>query len=360
MSDDTTHIRDAGAPFSPSPHPHYPHCHPFPPADFILRSSDGVDFHVHQDILKFSSTCFDGMFTAVRNGTSNLSRDWKPVILLPEPHPVLRLLLTLAYPAVLVSQYSLTQADLDVFVDTYKAAGEYRFMNVQQLLDQMLDNSSLIEAHPHRLFAIGRICDVHSVVRKAALCTLRSTLHPRLAAFPEMRRLSWDEAQKLPVFHHMCGINAEKIVKGNAKSPREVFRVGDADERGYLYPQIQNTETTETFVWWSLGKHSKKCVSRCVKIESKKISRGDVRATPLSWFRDHMAIVAHRALSAPSHDLVKVEVLNITPATRTIIDSCAICSEYADSDLANFAGHLATDIEDTNNLLVMKFCHDRV
>ncbi|KAJ7441395.1 hypothetical protein B0H11DRAFT_1827166 [Mycena galericulata] len=354
MSDDTTHIRDAAAPFSPSPHPHYP------PADVILRSSDGVDFHVHQDVLKFSSTCFDGMFTAVRNGTSDLSRDWKPVILLPEPHPVLRLLLTLAYPAVLVSQYSLTHANLDVFVDTYKTAGEYRFMHVQQLLDQMLDNPSLIEAHPHRLFAIGRICNVHKVVRKAALYTIRSTLHPRLAAFPEMRRLSWDEAQILPDFHHMCGVNAEKIVKGNAKSPREVFPVSDADESTYLYPQIQNTETTKMFVWWSLGKHGTKCVSRGVKIESEKISWGDVRATPLSWFQEHMAIVAQKALSTPSHDLVKVEVLNITPATRKIIDSCRICSLYADSDLANFAGHLAMDIEDANNLLVMNLCYDRV
>ncbi|KAJ7016603.1 hypothetical protein C8F04DRAFT_981170 [Mycena alexandri] len=70
------------------------------PPNFIIRSSDGVDFHLHKEILKFGSACFDGMFSVAgdQDTQSNTKHDGKPVLVLPEPEAVLYRLFSLAYP----------------------------------------------------------------------------------------------------------------------------------------------------------------------------------------------------------------------------------------------------------------------
>ncbi|KAF7334708.1 BTB domain-containing protein [Mycena venus] len=87
MSNESAPIRDAPAPFSGVSDPNSNGC----PSDFILRSSDGVDFHVHREILKFSSDFYDDMF-AIPGGDGDpngLRRDGNPVLLMPEPEVVL-------------------------------------------------------------------------------------------------------------------------------------------------------------------------------------------------------------------------------------------------------------------------------
>ncbi|KAJ7826876.1 hypothetical protein B0H14DRAFT_2816341 [Mycena olivaceomarginata] len=315
---------------------------PNPPADFILRSSDGFDFHVHVDILKFGSSSFDDMFTAARDGC-NEPRDGKPVSILPEPQAALHLLLTLAYPPVSVSQYTLHARHLDVFVATYEAAEKYQLVHVQGLLSQMLDNPTLIEAQPYRLFAIARICSDPWVVRQATLCALRSPSQRALATFPEMELMTWANANKLAEFHHLGA-----------------FSIGGPDEiLDLVHPLIQNTETTDVYIWWAIaGKHGKRCGPR--EHQDDAPDKYNFRAAPLRWFHDHMEGVAAKGLVVPDHDLVKAEILSIPPAICAIIDSCSLCSRYAYEDLANFARHLGMDIENSNNLLVEKLSYGRV
>ncbi|KAJ7232151.1 hypothetical protein B0H12DRAFT_1145746 [Mycena haematopus] len=330
---------------------------PNPPADFILRSSDGMNFHVHVDILKFGSSCFDDMFTAARDG-GNEPEEGKPVSTLPEPHAVLRLLLTLAYPPVSVSQYTLDVSGLDVFVATYKAAQEYRLVHVQELLSQMLNNPALIETQPYRLFAIARICSEPRVVRQAALCALRSPLKRAPDTFPEMELMTRGNANKLAEFHRLCGLNAERIVSVSAMEPRGAFSVDYPDETLDLFDlQYQNTETTDVYVWWArAGKHGRRCGPREPKRQDGTPDEYKFRAAPLRWFHDHMEGVAAKGLVVPDHDLVKAEILSIPPSIRAIIDSCSLCSRCAYGDLANFAEHLGMDIENSNNLLVKPLC----
>ncbi|KAJ7746167.1 hypothetical protein DFH07DRAFT_592274 [Mycena maculata] len=207
-------IQDAPAPFSgisdSDDHPY--------PSDFILRSCDGVDFHVHREILKFGSACFEGMFTTVRNGVDKPSRDGKPVLSLPETNAVLTKLLTLAYPAHTAGGYTLTVADLDIFVDVYQAAHKYQFSLVEGLLGEILDNPFLLGAHPYRLFAIARVCQLPHIARKAALCTLESVLIPAPPEFPEMHLLTWADARKLFEFHQLCGKTAHDTAQNATKS----------------------------------------------------------------------------------------------------------------------------------------------
>ncbi|KAJ7907048.1 hypothetical protein B0H13DRAFT_2662557 [Mycena leptocephala] len=150
MSDKPTPIKDALAPFSGAADT-LTDSHP---PDFILRSSDGVDFHVHREILKFASDCFDAMFSVAGSDgdPTALLRDGKPILVLPEPESALYRLLCPAYPARSPEQYTLGVEDLDGLVAVHEAAHKYQFICVQRLIERMLDNPTLIDAQPHRLF----------------------------------------------------------------------------------------------------------------------------------------------------------------------------------------------------------------
>ncbi|KAJ6518313.1 hypothetical protein C8R47DRAFT_1205369 [Mycena vitilis] len=102
MSTQILSPQDAPAPFSGAPDPESPHRS----ADFILRSSDVFDFHVHgPPDSEVTRTSF-----AIPGGDGDLTPLWRhglPVLALPEPKAVLSRLLCLAYPAESVTYYGL-------------------------------------------------------------------------------------------------------------------------------------------------------------------------------------------------------------------------------------------------------------
>ncbi|KAJ7679672.1 hypothetical protein B0H17DRAFT_944009, partial [Mycena rosella] len=177
-----------------------------PPSDFIIRSGDLVDLHVHKDILKFVSVFFKNMLDGA--DPNELQRDGKPIVVLPEPISVLYRLLSIAYPGRSAEYCSLSEQTLDGVSVVYQTANKYLFMAAQKSLRDMLEDPTLLRAHPHRLFAIARLCDLPVLARKAALCTLESPVcsHPLL--FPEMELLTAATFHKLYDFHHSCGTAA--------------------------------------------------------------------------------------------------------------------------------------------------------
>jgi hypothetical protein len=189
MSDDSEDepaaFKDAAPPFSGTTGPE----NAFPvsfPSDVILRSCNGVDFHFHKEILKLVSGCFEGMFSLPGSDDNPcpLARDGKPIVALPEPELVLYRPFSFAYPAQSSDPYTLGESDLDGVVALHEAAHKYQFIHVQRLLERMLENPALIDAHPHRLFAISRLCDIPQLARKAALSSLNGEVE-----FPEMKSL---------------------------------------------------------------------------------------------------------------------------------------------------------------------------
>ncbi|KAH9965369.1 hypothetical protein BC827DRAFT_1338461 [Russula dissimulans] len=80
-----TFVQNFGAPFNRSD------------ADLIIRSSDQVDFHVHQINLAMASVVFEDMFTAPGPSPREQGQN-KPVINLTEDSKTLHRLLTMLYP----------------------------------------------------------------------------------------------------------------------------------------------------------------------------------------------------------------------------------------------------------------------
>ncbi|KAJ6589772.1 hypothetical protein B0H19DRAFT_1058746 [Mycena capillaripes] len=126
MSTESALVQDAPLPFSGAPVPEDAN----PPTDFILRSSDNVDFHVHKQIsVAFVSVFFSGMFKFPTgpNAPTELERDGKVVLNMPESKEVLYRVLSVSYPARSRQHYTLTSADLDSVCAVHEAAHKYQF-----------------------------------------------------------------------------------------------------------------------------------------------------------------------------------------------------------------------------------------
>lgn len=214
--------------------------------DLIIRSGDGFDLHVHKAILclNFVSVFFQNILDDAGD-PPELYRDGKPVVSFLEPCTVLRRLLCLAYPGYSVEHYSLAAQNLDGACAVHAAADKYLFKGALALLDQMFENPALLEAHPHRIFAIARLRDLPALARKAALASLKFPVSPSDLVFPELDHLPAATFQKLHEFHHTCGKAAYHFVKVNS----DCKSVMDATTSYITHAQDGLYE----FVWWKLG-----------------------------------------------------------------------------------------------------------
>ncbi|KAJ7090747.1 hypothetical protein B0H15DRAFT_906719, partial [Mycena belliarum] len=201
MSDDSTAIKNAPAPFSGVPDQEGN----IPNSDLIIRASDGVDLHVHRDILMFISVFFKNILDG--SGSLDAERDGKPVVCLSEDSTVMHRLLCIAYPG--RSLDSVTAQILDGICGVHEAAQKYLFTGAMKLLEKMLEHPALLNVHPHRVFAIARIRDLPDLARKAALVTLSRGVCPPALDFPELELLPAATFQALHNFHYACGESAK-------------------------------------------------------------------------------------------------------------------------------------------------------
>ncbi|KAJ6565316.1 hypothetical protein DFH09DRAFT_1363876 [Mycena vulgaris] len=324
MSDEHARFKDASAPFSGATYTDNSTILGLgSPSDFILRSSDGVDFHLHKAFLRLVSGCFEGMFTfpGGDGDSSELVRDGKPVVVLPEPESVLYKLLSLAYPAQSPELYTLTEADLDGVVALHEAAHKYQFIH----------NSALIDAHPYRLYAIAQLCGIRALVTKATLSTLKSDGRPARLEFPELKLITWEDGNELQALHCSCSKKAEKNVEETASTLRledRGMKAGTHDADGHVV-----TTHFQFFVWWAAKDHGSEC--------GPKTQNGGQIIGPAPWFATYIPRLAHQLFLVPSGSTVETEAFTLAPAERVIIDKCPVCAKCAERDLRIFAHQLA-------------------
>ncbi|KAJ6476506.1 hypothetical protein C8R47DRAFT_1020866 [Mycena vitilis] len=337
-------IQDAPAPFDgPSSR-----CTP----DFIIRSGDGVDFHVLQAFMREFADFF---FDLLRPPTSaqpavlqpDLFRDGKPVLVLPEPAAVWFRLLSLAHPArpETLSQYSLGAHNLDGVAAVHEAADKYGFENVQKLLEDMLASPDLLFKHPHRVFAIARLRGLDALARTAALHTLRLPVCPPDLVIPELELLPGAAFQRLHEFHHKCGTAAEQLVKAHL-GPEDLTSMD---------PTIASAENgTMDFVWWLQGApnfnlHSQECLpSVDTGYQGSLLS-----ITPSPWFMNHVEGLARAVRVIPTRDTVAAG--RLADAERAMIKGCPGCSEDAEYQLTAFRSELGAYIQASNNEIAAAF-----
>ncbi|KAJ7843291.1 hypothetical protein B0H13DRAFT_1909433 [Mycena leptocephala] len=234
--------------------------------DFILRSGDGFDLHVHKAILQFVSVFFKNMLDGA--GIGDLEEGW-------EARP----------------------QNLDGVWAVHEAANKYLFMGVQELLEKMLESPVLL-AYPHRIFAIARLRSLPELARKAALSTLNSPVCPPDLVFPELELLPAQTFQQLHEFHHACGKAAARIVRRYA---------GTQD---YTDPDVtitMNQDGNYQWVWWKTDRHASDCEPD-IEVHHHD---GSIDMSPSQWFKNHIAILAPKLRVLPTLRTVEKEACSL-------------------------------------------------
>ncbi|KAJ7610496.1 hypothetical protein FB45DRAFT_1066251 [Roridomyces roridus] len=328
MSDAPRPAKDAQSPFSGEPDPQ----ETYPASDLILRSCDGVDFHVHKQILAFVSVFFSNMF-AFPSGSApptELQRDGKSILLLPETEDILYRVLILAYPARSRKLYSLSAADLDSACLVHEAAQKYQFTYAQNLVVEMLMEDTLVDAHPHRLFAIATLRDLPSLGQKAALSTLKLPICPPNLTFPEMRLMRAESLQKLYDFHRLCSKNASDIVE-EAGGPLEEKDLG---AEGSLTLDADQS----LCAWWMQNAHVDGC--------GAALDFGMV--IPAPWFPKLIQNAIPKVPCMPTGATVASEILAAKTAVWHLRSDCDLCCDEGETDLESFARRISRVIDEKN------------
>ncbi|KAJ7624401.1 hypothetical protein FB45DRAFT_869337 [Roridomyces roridus] len=348
--------------------------------DFILRSSDRVDFHVHKEMLKFTSDFFDGMLAVSQtNHAGDLSRNGLSVFCrytahacrvdqpISEPWVTQRVLIR-RHSSFNSSRASAAQFNHNVpagnarsvifpswdgqhaCIQTEKKKGDvkatrqprgirwrpkqrkYQFMRVLKVLKEMLENCVLVDALAHRMFAIARLLESPALARKAAIRTLRLDVAAS-AKFPEMKLLDWETAQSLFDFHRACGKAAVKVLESCVQGARRL----PTELRITVFDTRKRASQDDAFVWWNWeAAHCKGCAPSNIKGDD-----GYPTTLAAPWFRAFIKALSAKILVLPSHELVGQMASDATDFVRRDINACPACSPRAMRDLAVFARQLA-------------------
>ncbi|KAJ7058374.1 hypothetical protein C8F01DRAFT_1148021 [Mycena amicta] len=354
--------RNASSPF-PSPTS-------FPatsPADLILRSSDGVDFFVHKQLLSMLSGFFHGMFTApYTSAGDSLLREGIPVLSVTEPESVLYTVLRIAYPSTSLTPYPvLTAENIDDLIHIHRAADKYQFSLVEQVLlvAAKADLSKLLASNPVRLFVIAGLCGTaYAVIASEALHSAArdESLSPQLAklSFPEMRQLTWSQGKEI---ERLCLCYREFIASTlQLQLGGTNFRFKHIEPLGNRNVHFRRRYTDIVFVWWRPENHAESCLSthstfgREKRIAAKKPYQTWILNVSVLWFQKHVKKLENHlqfGISSLTTEAPTTDLLDLSPDVQKLINGCKLCSLHAKEHLKDWAEQVGTDVLEINKYL---------
>nr|GAT57247.1 predicted protein [Mycena chlorophos] len=281
------------------------------PADLILRSCDGVDFHVHKDILKFASDVFQDMFALATPASANeesVAREGKPVLVLEEPEAVLYKLLCYAYPLRFPQQPRLGVEGQHMeqdFVGIYRAAQKYQLLVVEELLQATLDDLARqpFFADPYRMFAIGKLLGHSELAKAAVFAAVGSDMKPETMDFPELRLLTWSDGQQMLRLGARYKVSINATLERVARIQRFLRVEPQADPTFYTLPAMA------VFIWFlQPDRHGSKC---------KFVATSEENVTCSEWFSAHIEELKAGGLALPHSSKSTLErVKTLSPHLR--------------------------------------------
>ncbi|KAJ8590284.1 hypothetical protein M405DRAFT_720727, partial [Rhizopogon salebrosus TDB-379] len=172
--------------------------------DIILRSTDGVDFHVFKLILSLVSPVFKDMFTLPQ---TDLQPDVSvPVIPVAECSTTLRSLLLLCYPAA-----TPTFSNIDDVKAVMEAARKY---DMEAALSRAGDlaMAQFLPTNSLQLYALSCRFGWQHHAQIAATRTLEiKDLGRPSSLFTGLRDITGFDYHRLLVYHYECGVAAQAV-----------------------------------------------------------------------------------------------------------------------------------------------------
>ncbi|KAJ7289390.1 hypothetical protein C8J57DRAFT_1628220 [Mycena rebaudengoi] len=296
------------------------------PADCILRSSDGVDFHVHKAILSFESIFFRDIFSLPEpvEEHTNLVRDGKPVVTLDESSQTVRKLLVLCYPRYASDELV---SNLDGVDDAYVAADKYMVTRGQDLIEKLLADPRILENHPHRVYAIAIHRGMDTLVKIAAKETLKWPIHvSRPPSVPEFKVISAQNLLQLQAFHRICVRWTVRAIENS----RIRFGEGNFDLSDY--------------VWWTETDHSEGCGASFRDVNHEEAGYVGTDAVSAEWFNEHMKKVESILETRPDAASIPSLVCKFTSTLVASFTACPKCADRAPDDLVFAATMLSREV----------------
>ncbi|EIW79748.1 hypothetical protein CONPUDRAFT_33035, partial [Coniophora puteana RWD-64-598 SS2] len=171
-----------------------------PDADFILRTSDDVDFRVFKAVLSLASPVFKDMLS-LPQPTLASSPTETPVVPISETSTVLEPLLLICYPSMppVLETLQGVRALLEI-------ASKYDIACAVQYATTHLTLPHFLEANPVSVYCIAACYGIESVARAAARQTLNIASLGRPSAYvEEMELVPAPTYHRLLDYHYRCG-----------------------------------------------------------------------------------------------------------------------------------------------------------
>ncbi|KAG0709448.1 hypothetical protein DFH29DRAFT_231260 [Suillus ampliporus] len=292
---DTEEITTAEAPFDN------------PDCDVILRSTDGVNFHVFKLILSLASPVFKDMFTLPQN-TLQSDVSSVPVIPVSEDSTTIQFLLLLCYP------YPAPAPTFDSLNDAkavVQAAMKYDMQaNLSRVGDLII--AQLLPQHTLDIYAL--FCQVgwqhHAQIAATKALEIKDLGRPS-NGFDGMRDITVLDYHRLLVYHYECGVAAQAL-----SDTLSSWLVGSS-QRGLetLWYNCRNCKGTRS--------------GREVKLERKERPPGfdsrrfSATATIIPWLDEYLDESGKELFSRPCESTLREsENYNRAIITATECSSC--------------------------------------
>ncbi|KIL69207.1 hypothetical protein M378DRAFT_21414 [Amanita muscaria Koide BX008] len=196
---EATHPHDANLPIDAQ--------EPFgssPAANLVLRSSDSVDFHVLEGLMRLVSPHFDSLFPL----NNPHSKDGRAVIRVAEDSKTMHQLLSIIYHHI----DEVDIQDFELYTSIVKAVRVYRMAIIESKLRKQALVSRLDASESLRMYALATTLQWGDVAKAAAL----NTLPEPLDEISDLKELSWitgADLYRLVSFRFRCGDAACRSLK---------------------------------------------------------------------------------------------------------------------------------------------------
>ncbi|EIW63225.1 uncharacterized protein TRAVEDRAFT_161394 [Trametes versicolor FP-101664 SS1] len=301
-----------------------------PDTNIILRSSDGIDFHVYKVILAIVSPILKSMFTILDD--SDTSPASPQIIPLAENASTLEHVLRLCYP---VPRTPITSPD--ELVATSDAVTKYEMTALRPSLEQDLRALLLSGADPLRIYSVACLCRFDSVAHEAARRTLEKPRHlqPRDAAIPpEFAQLSATVLFALIDYRRRC---AEAAAAAVGDGDWMVFGEHPKKVTGFWFGNASNMPVVDgSWAWLACNVDGDASFVSTIRTHGMRVRM---------WFGLYTEDAMKALLDEPH---LKGEAVARPAVLRRALegaDSCSRCRTTAWKDLLDYSHLLAGRID---------------
>ncbi|KAI0365021.1 hypothetical protein BV20DRAFT_1056764 [Pilatotrama ljubarskyi] len=291
--------------------------------DLIIRTSDGVGFHVHQRRVSDASSVFSDMFTLPQPAAGEEEADAKPVVDVSEGSVVWSKLLPYVY---LAEEPDLSLEDIRHLLD---AARKYQIPGVTSRMRVHLLRPDCLE-DPFSAYALACAGGFEDVARVAAKRTLALPIYPPDA--PEYACVSGRAIFRLFEYRQRCAAVARAVC--HLENRRATL---DSD--------------------WIVETIPQTCNDSSCRRQGDYLSQFDGRggaSCPISWL-NYVDAVA-KALEVLPHDGIPETPAYLQSAIEAVVATrCTTCAPAAYGKATTFSQAFAAKIRDAISQVQLVF-----